>query len=74
MREKNTEYAGSGFLPFQKYVVLKSCQVDAMTLLILSLKEIAQYRYTAGKKQKKRPKNPHQWLTICLCLLLRIQD
>lgn len=74
MREKNTEYAGSGFLPFQKYIVLKSCQVDAMTLLIFPLKEIARYRYTAGTKQKKDQKNPHQWLTICLCLLLRTQN
>lgn len=41
MREENTEYAGSGFPPFQKCVVLKSCQVDAMTLLIFSLKEIS---------------------------------
>lgn len=40
MRE-NTEYVGSCLPPFQKYIVLKSCQVDAITLLIFPLEDIS---------------------------------
>lgn len=60
MREKHTEHAGSGFLPFQKYVALKLCQVDATTFLIFSLKGISWYHFTGGTKQKGIQNKSHQ--------------
>lgn len=73
MREKHIEYAGSGFLPFQKYVVLKSCQVDAMIFLFFSHSEELLGIISQNKKAykiKATNKTPKTLVTHCLFVFL----